>query len=70
MITQLLNHPRMISQNSEDGLVIESPIGVSIDNGGTIVLEQDGNSICVHTGSVKDLVKVLRELERLADDSE
>lgn len=70
MITQLFNHPRMITQHNGDGLVVESPIGASIDNAGTIVLEQEGNTICVHAGSAKDLVKVLRELERLADDSE
>lgn len=65
MITKLFNHPHLINQVADTEFDMpETAIGASIDNGGLIVLEQEGRHICINPKSVKDLVKVLRILEK------
>ena len=62
MIVRLFNNPRMVVQTSDEEYgVAESAIAVSTDSGGTLVLEQEGRSLCLNRASVPDLIKALKE---------
>lgn len=64
MITKLFNHPHVLFQPTDENGINEVAIGASVDNGGAIVLEQEGRHIVVAPASVPDLCKLLRELQK------
>lgn len=67
MITRMFNHARMVTQQYDDNGAIEYPIACSIDEGGTIVLEQEDRHICITHNSIDDVIKVLREYKKIGD---
>ena len=63
MITRLFNHAHVLFPGSDDEHgVSEQAIAASIDNGGLIVLEQEGRQILINRGSVNELCRLLRTL--------
>lgn len=68
MIEKLYNAPHLLHQAPDDDAEIsESPIAVSIDAGGTLILSQEGRHICVNWASVPELTKLLRDMRKLND---
>lgn len=66
MITHMHNHPRLITQTTDNECEIPEPaIGVSQDSSGLIVLVQEGREILIDKSTVNDLCKALREQTRL-----
>ena len=69
MIEQLYNHPHVLYQTAdEDPGIAEPAIAGSVDNGGVIVLSQEGRDIIVNQGSVPDLCNLLRKLRAAAKE--
>jgi len=66
MITTLFNNPRVLYQTDEDQP--NEAIAASIDNGNSIVLEQEGRHIVIDPDSVPELCKMLKELAKLAKE--
>jgi hypothetical protein len=66
MIEKLFNHPHILHQTAipDSCDIPNSPIAGHIDNGGSIVLSQEGRDIVVDRLSVPELCQML---EMLAD---
>ncbi len=63
MICKLFNRAQVLYQTADDDFDIAEPaIGVSIDDSGIIVLQQEGSSIVINRGTVNELCKVLRTM--------
>jgi hypothetical protein len=67
MVRKVWKSARVIWQRAVDDCVPEAAILAHIDNGGTIVLEQENQSLVISPAAVPELVKVLRTLQREAD---
>jgi hypothetical protein len=67
MVRKVWKSARVIWQRAVDDGVPEAAILAHIDNGGTIVLEQENQSLVISPAAVPELVKVLRTLQREAD---
>jgi hypothetical protein len=66
MIEKLFNHPHLLHQTPDSETdVANKAIAGQIDNGGTIVLSQEGRHICVNRASVPELYKLLKKLATL-----
>ena len=65
MITRLFNHAHVLFQPFDDEHgVAEQAIAASVDNAGSIVLEQDGYHIVVSPESVNELCRLLKKLQK------
>lgn len=64
MIGRIFNEAHVIWQEIRDDAVDmpNEAIAVCIDNGGTIVIRQRGEEICLNKETVPDLVKLLKQL--------
>ena len=61
MIAKLFNHPHVLYQTPDsDGEIANEAIAGHIDNGGAIILEQEGRHICINRASVPELCKLLK----------
>lgn len=64
MITKLFNHPHVLFQPTDENGINEVAIGASVDNGGAIVLEQEGRHIVVAPESVPELCRLMKKLAK------
>lgn len=63
MIARLFNNPHVLFQPFDDEHgIAEQAIAASVDNSGSIVLEQEGRYIVINRASVNELCKLLRTL--------
>lgn len=63
MITKLFNHPRVLWQTADEADEVPNyPVTACVDNGGTIVLGQEDQSIVLNRASVPELCKLLKQL--------
>lgn len=66
MIQKLFNHPLVIYQTADSDADRPNPaIAAHIDNGGTICLEQERDTLCIDRGTVPDLIKALKQLQNV-----
>lgn len=65
MIEKLFNHPHLLHQTAANDHIPNPPIAGYIDNGGTMVISQEGRDICIDRGSVPELCKLLKKLATL-----
>lgn len=64
MIRELFSQPQILFQTPDEDFGVPEPaIGISIDTSGTIVLQQESDTILVNRASVRELCEVLRELD-------
>ncbi len=61
MIRKLFNQPHVLWQDGGDE-ISNDPIAVHVDAGGTIVLTQGGEDICIDPISVPELCRLLKKL--------
>lgn len=64
MITRLFNNAHVLFQPTDEHGITEVAIGASVDDGGCIVLEQEGRHIVVNPDSVPELCRLLRKLQK------
>lgn len=64
MITKLFNHPHVLFQPTDEHGITEIAIGASVDDGGSILLEQEGRNIVIDPASVPKLCRLLRKLQK------
>lgn len=63
MIVKPFNNPRVLYQTADDDLGIAEPaITASVDNGGLIILNQEGRDLLVNAATVPELIRMLRDL--------
>lgn len=66
MIVKLFNHAHILYQTPDlEGELPNEAIAGHIDNGGTILLEQEGREICISRATVPELCKLLKKLATL-----
>ncbi|MNM48486.1 hypothetical protein D3C81_594710 [compost metagenome] len=64
MITRLFNNAHVLFQPTNDNGFNEVAIGASVDDGGMIVLEQEGRHIVIDPASVNELCRLLKKLHK------
>ncbi len=63
MIEKLFNNPQVLYQTADDDCSVpEQAISIYTDSSGLIILGQEGRNIIINKASVKELVKVLKDL--------
>ena len=59
---KLFNHPYILYDRYEEGEWANPAIGICIDNGGTVVLSQEGREIVFSLETIEDLRSALATL--------
>lgn len=62
MLEKLFNHPYALHQTADGDDIPNATILGYVDNGGCVIVSQEGRCICIDRGSVPDLIKLLKSL--------
>jgi hypothetical protein len=69
MIEALYQHAHIVYGSWDDDLgQPESAIGVSVDNGGVVILQQEGRALNIQPRDVPELCKALRAVVKAATE--
>lgn len=63
MIVKLWNKPHILYQSGDDDdMIPNSALAVHVDNGGSLIITQEHESICLNFATVPELCKLLKQL--------
>ncbi len=67
MIIEPFNKVHVLYQTEDSECDLPNPaIAISMDAGDTVIVEQEGSSICVNKASIPELVKILNKMKNLS----
>jgi hypothetical protein len=61
-VTKIFNKGHLVWQGYVEGEAPELPILVHVDNGGVLVLSQEGRDIVIQPQTVKDLCETMKKV--------